>query len=133
MATFTRVFTVEGSSVSNGNSDELQQSDNKDWVIERVRVVDESGNLGNVSDATIKVGGNSLTDQVIPLADLQNDLSDVPVWNAYWPANKTLEFSYTNESGASITLDFVVYVRGGESVSDDTAPGEVLGTPLGMR
>lgn len=129
----TRVFTVEGSSVANGNSDELVEADNDDWVIEKIKVVDEEGNLGNVSDVTIQVGGDSLTDQVIPLDELTQGHGDLPVWNAYWPANKDLKFSYTNESGASITLDFTVYVRDGSGVGEGTESGEILETPLGMR
>lgn len=126
-----RVFTVEGSSVSDGNSDELTDSDNSDWVIEQIAVVDEQNNLGDTSDVTIKVAGNSLTDQVIPLTELTEPVDGLPVWNAYWPANNQLEFSYTNESGSAITLDFIVYVRSGADVSDDTQPGETLSTPLG--
>jgi len=129
---FTRVFTVEGSSVADGNSDELTESDNDDWIIEKIKVIDEEGNLGDVTDVTIQIAGNSLTDQVIPLNELEQSGDDLPVWNAYWPANKQLRFSYTNEAGNSITLDFVVYVRSGENVGDGTAPAEILETPLGM-
>lgn len=129
---FTRVFTVEGSSVADGNSDELTESDNDDWIIEKIKVIDEEGNLGNVTDATVQISGNSLTDQVIPLAELTQSHDSLPVWNAYWPANKQLRFSYTNEAGNSITLDVVVYVRSGEGVGEGTAAAEILETPLGM-
>lgn len=129
---FIRIFTVEGSSVANGASDELTEADNDEWVIEKIKVIDEEGNLGDVTDVTIQVAGNSLVDQVVPLAELTQTHGDLPVWNAYWPANKQLRFSYTNESGASITLDFVVYVRSGEGVPEGTPAGEILETPLGM-
>lgn len=129
---FTRVFTDTASSqVSDGNSNEQTLSDNSEWVIERIRVIDEKGNLGNTSNTTIQIAGNSLTDQEIPLDDLDKDLPDTPVWNAYWPANKELKFSYTNESGSAITLKFVVYVRSGAGVSESTPAGEILSTPLG--
>jgi len=127
----TRVFTDTGSQVSDGNSNEQTLSDNDDWVIERIRVIDEDGNLGDTSNVTIQVGGNSVTDQEIPLDDLEKDLPDVPVWNSFWPANKQLRFSYTNDSGSNITLKFVVYVRDGSGVQDGTTPGEILETPLG--
>jgi hypothetical protein len=129
---FTRVFTVEGSSVADGNSDELTESDNDDWIIEKIKVIDEEGNLGDVTDATIQIAGNSLTDQVIPLTELTQSHDDLPVWNGYWPANKQLRFSYTNEAGNSITPDFVVYVRDGSGVGEGTPPAEILETPLGM-
>ena len=127
---FTRVFTVEGSSVANGASDELTEADNDDWIIEKVKVIDEEGNLGDVSDVTLQIAGNSLVDQSVPLTVLDETHGDLPVWNAYWPSNKQLRFSYTNESGGSITLDFVVYVRDGSGVSDGVAAGEILSTPL---
>lgn len=130
--TTTRVFTVEGSSVSNGNSDELTESDNEDFIIERVRVIDEEGNLGDDSDVTIQIGGNAITDQVIPLDDLEKDITDVPALNVNWPSNKQLRFSYTNDSGDSITLKFVVYVREATDQETSMQPGEVLGTPMGM-
>lgn len=125
---FTRLFTVEGSSVSNGSSDELTTSDNDSWVIEKIQVVDESGNLGDVSDVTIRISGNSLTDQNLPLSVLDSNYDELPMWNAVWQQNKELEFSYTNESGASITLDFVVYVREATGSETENAPGTIVGS-----
>jgi hypothetical protein len=124
---FTRLFTVEGSSVSNGATDELIESDNKDWIVEKIQVVDESGNLGAVSDVTIRVGGNSITDQVVPLDVLVGDYVDLPEWNFTWPSNKQLEFSYTNESGSGITLDFIVYVREANQSEADMSAGTIVG------
>jgi len=131
--TTTRLFTVQGSSVANGASDELTESDNEDFIIEKVKVIDEENNLGDDSDVTIQIGGNSITDQVVPLVELTQDHSDLPVLNLNWPSNKQLRFSYTNDSGGSITLKFVVYVREAGSATENTQPGEVLGTPMGMR
>jgi len=128
---FTRVFNVEGESVANGASDELVESDNQDWVIEKIKVIDEEGNLGDTSDVTVQVSGNSLTDQNLPLSTLTQSHGDLPVWNAYWPSNKQLRFSYTNESGGSVTLDFVVYVRDGGDVGEGTAAGTILSTDMG--
>jgi len=99
-------------------------------VIEKIKVIDEDGNLGAVSDVTIQVSGNSITDQVIPLSELAQTHGDLPVLNLYWPSNKQLRFSYQNEAGATIKLKFVIYVRDGSGVSDNTAAGEVLSTPL---
>jgi len=130
--TTTRVFTIEANSVGAGNSNEVSDSDNEDYVVEKVRVIDEEGNLGLDSDVTIQIGGNAVTDQVIPLADLDKDLADVPTMNINWPSNKQLRFSYTNDAGASITLKFVVYVREASDGETNQQPGEVLGTPLGM-
>lgn len=124
----TSVITVEGGSVSAGNSDTLKESDNDSWVVEKIQVVDESGNLGSVSDVTIKVSGNSVTDQVIPLAALQGDLPDIPTWNFVWQSNRDLELSYTNESGSSITLDFVVYVREAAESEINEPPGTMVGS-----
>jgi hypothetical protein len=130
--TTTRVFTVAGGSVSNGASDELTESDNEDFVIEYIRVLDEEDNLGVDSDVTIQIGGNSITDQVIPLDDLAKTYDELPELNIVWPSNKQLRFSYTNDSGNSITLKFVVYVREATSSDTDNQPGEVLGTAMGM-
>jgi len=130
--TTTRVFTIEANSVGAGNSNEVSDSDNEDFVVEKVRVIDEDDNLGLDSDVTIQIGGNAVTDQVIPLADLDKDLADVPTMNINWPSNKQLRFSYTNDAGASITLKFVVYVREASDGETNQQPGEVLGTPLGM-
>lgn len=124
----TRVFTVEGSQVSNGSSDELTESDNDSWVIERVQVRDEDGNLGSVSDVTISVGGNSVTDQVLPLDTLAAEYDQLPPMNLNWPQNTQLKFAYTNESGGNVTLDFVVWVREAGSNETDMTPGEVIST-----
>jgi len=128
---FTRVFTVQASSVANGGTNEVTESDNDDHVVEKIKVLDEEGNLGTDSDVTLQIAGNSITDQVIPLDELTQTHGDLPVINAYWPANKQLRFSYTNDSGGSITLKFVVYVRDGSGVSDSTPAADILGTPLG--
>jgi hypothetical protein len=122
----TRVFNVEGSSVADGNQDELTAQDNNPWVIETILVRDEEGNLGTATDVTVQVGGNSVTDQSVPLDVLATDIDSAPTWMVYWPENKTLRFSYTNEAGNSITLDFIVFVRSGDGVSSDRAAGTVL-------
>lgn len=129
--TTTRLFTVQGGSVANGASDEITESDNEDFIIEKVKVIDEEGNLGTDSDVTIQIGGNSVTDQVVPLDELTQPHSDLPVFNIVWPSNKQLRFSYTNDSGGSITLKFVVYVREATSSDTDSQPGTVLSTPMG--
>jgi hypothetical protein len=129
--TNTRLFTVQGGSVADGGSDELAESDNEDYVIERIKVIDEEGNLGTDSDVTIQVGGNAVTDQVIPLDELAKDYNDLPAFNAVWPSNKQLRFSYTNDSGGSITLKIVVYVREATDNEAGMTPGEILGTTFG--
>ena len=65
----TRVFTVEAAQITDGAANEVTDADNEDHVIEKIKVIDEDGNLGAVSDVTIQVSGNSITDQVIPLFD----------------------------------------------------------------
>jgi hypothetical protein len=127
---FTRVFTIQAAAIANGGTNEVTESDNDDHVIEKIKVIDEEGNLGADSDLTLQIAGNSITDQVIPLDELTQTHDDLPVINAYWPSNKQLRFSYTNDSGGSITLKFVVYVRDGSGVSDNTAAADILSTPL---
>ena len=126
----TRVFTVEAAQITDGAANEVTDADNEDHVIEKIKVIDEDGNLGAASDVTIQVSGNSITDQVIPLSELAQTHGDLPVLTLYWPSNKQLRFSYQNEAGATIKLKFVIYVRDGSGVSDNTAAGEVLSTPL---
>ena len=126
----TRVFTVEAAQITDGAANEVTDADNEDHVIEKIKVIDEDGNLGAASDVTIQVSGNSITDQVIPLDELTQTHGDLPEINAYWPSNKQLRFSYTNDSGGSITLKFVVYIRDGSCLSDNTAGADILSTPL---
>jgi hypothetical protein len=127
---FTRLFTVSTSSVSDGSVNEVTESDNDTHVVEKIKVIDEENNLGDSTDITIQIAGNSITDQVIPASELTQTHGDLPVINAYWPSNKQLRFSYTNESGGSVTLKFVVYVRDGSGVSDSTPAADILSTPL---
>jgi hypothetical protein len=127
---FTRLFTVEAASVANGNVNEVTESDNDSHIVEKIKVIDEQGNLGDETDITIQIAGNSITDQVVPATELTQTHSDLPVLNAYWPSNKQLRFSYTNESGSSITLKFVVYVRSGEDVGSNVPAADILSTPL---
>jgi len=129
--TTTRAFTIEGSSVSDGSSDEIADSDNESYVVERIKVIDEEGNLGTDSDVTIQIGGNSVTDQSIPLDELAKDYNDLPALNAVWPSNKQLRFSYTNDSGGSVTLKFVVYVREATESEVGAGAGEILSTTFG--
>jgi hypothetical protein len=131
--TETRLFTVETSSVADGSSNEVTEADNDSFVIEKVKVLDEEGNVGDTTNLTIQIGGNSITDQSIPVSELQQTHGDLPVLHVNWPANNQLRFSYTNEAGGSITLKFVVYVYEAGSDMSDMGPGEVLSTPLMER
>jgi hypothetical protein len=123
----TRVFNVETSSVSNGSSNTVVEADNDSWVVERIQVRDEEGNLGTTSDVTIRVAGNSITDQNVPLDLLTDDYESVPKWEFVWQSNRDLEFSYTNESGGSVTLDFTLWVREATGNETDMVPGSFVG------
>jgi len=131
--TETRLFTVETSSVADGASNEVTEADNDSFVIEKVKVLDEEGNVGDTTNLTIQIGGNSITDQSIPVSELQQTHGDLPVLHVNWPSNNQLRFSYTNEAGASIRLKFVVYVYEAGGNMGDVGPGEVISTPIMER
>jgi hypothetical protein len=129
--TVTRLFTVEAGTVSSGASNEVSETDNESYIIEKVKVLDQNSNISADTDVTIQIGGNSITDQVIPVTELNQDHGDLPVLNLNWPENKQLQFSYTNDETDDITLKFVVYVREAPSDMSDMVAGTVVSTPLG--
>jgi hypothetical protein len=106
----TRVFTIEGGSVSDGATEELSEADDEAWTIEEVQVVEESGSDLPASTATISIQGDSVTDQNVPIATLQESYSDLPPMDLEWPRNTRFEFSWTNSSGGSATVNVVLWV-----------------------
>lgn len=106
----TRVFTLEGTSVSDGSTESLTESDDESWVIEKVQVFEESGTTLDASTATISIAGDSVTDQSVIVAALQGDFVDIPTMDLEWPSNRTFEFDYTNSSGSAATVNVLLWV-----------------------
>jgi hypothetical protein len=107
----TRVFTIEGASVSDGDTESLTDADDESWTITEVQVFEEGGTTLDGSTATISIQGDSVTDQNIPIAALQGDYSDLPPMDLDWPSNTQFEFDWTNSSGSSATVNVVLYVQ----------------------
>lgn len=106
----TRVFTLEGSSTSDGNSEELTKTDNEDHTIEKVQVVEGSGTDLTGSTATLQVRGDSVTDQVVPISVLQYPYEDLPEMGLEWAQGQQFKFSWTNASGSSATVRVLLWV-----------------------
>jgi hypothetical protein len=110
MAT-TKVFTLEGSSVSNGSTETLTESDDQSWNIEKVQVTEESGgNLGG-GTATISIAGDSTTDQVVAVETLRDSYGDLPTLDLDWPSNTQFEFDFSNNTGGSVTINVSLWVE----------------------
>jgi len=110
MAT-TRVFTLEGSSVSNGSTETLTDSDDQSWVIDKVQVTEESGsNLGGAT-ATISIAGDSVTDQVVDVEALRAEYDELPTLDLEWPSNRQFEFDLSNDSGSTVTINVSLWVE----------------------
>lgn len=106
----TRVFTIEGSSVSGGSTESLTDSDNDSWVIEKIQVRESSGTALTDSTATLSVSGDNFTDQNVVVDALQESHADLPPLNIDWPSNTQFEFDWTNNSGASATINVMLWV-----------------------
>jgi len=122
----TRVFLESGSSVAAAGNESLTDADNESWVIERIQVTEESATTLDASTATVSVGGNNVTDSSVIVSTMQADYDRVPVWDVAWPANKTFEFSWTNNSGAAATINVNLWVR---ALSGDQSAGDIVGSP----
>lgn len=107
----TRVFTLEGSPVAAGSTETLTQSDNENWVIERIQVFEEGNNTLSSSTATLSIAGDSFTDSSVLIAAHQEAYSDLPVPEVDWPSNKQFKFDWTNSEGASRTINVLLWVR----------------------
>jgi len=110
----TRVFTLEGSSVSDGGTESLTDSDNESWTITEVQVTEESGTTLDGSTATISIAGDSVTDQSVVISTLQGSYSDLPPMELDWPSNTQFEFDWTNSSGGSATINVLLWVEPAE-------------------
>ena len=71
----TRVFTLQGSSVNDGNSEQLTDSDDQSWIIRKIQVQETGGNDLNDATATISVAGDNVTDQVVQIPHLQESIA----------------------------------------------------------
>jgi len=111
MSEHTRVFTLEGSSITDGNTETLTESDDSSWVIEKVQVTEEGQAALNGATATVSVSGTSFTDQTVALGSLQAEYEDLPHMGIVWPSNSQFEFDYTNNSGSSATVNVVLWVK----------------------
>jgi len=107
----TRVFTLEGSSVTDGSTEQLTDSDDGSWMIKKVQVFEESGTTLDASTATISVAGDNITDQNVVIASLQESHSDLPTMDLEWPRNNQFEFDWTNDSGGSATINVLLWVQ----------------------
>lgn len=110
MPEHTRVFTIEGSSVGNGATETLTESDNESWVINQIQVTEESATVLNDSPATISIAGTSYTDRNVIISSLQESHSDLPPLDIEWPSNRQFEFDWTNDSGGSATINVMLWV-----------------------
>lgn len=107
----TRLFTLEGSSTADGSTEQLTDADDESWVITEVQVFEEGGTTLDGSTATISIAGDSVTDQNVPIAALQEAYEDLPPMDLDWPQNTQFEFDWTNSSGSSATVNVVLYVQ----------------------
>jgi len=106
----TEIFTIEGSSVSDGSTEQLTEADDESYVINKVQVIEESGTDLNGSTASISIAGDSITDQNVPISALQEPHEDLRTLDLEWPSNRQFEFDWTNSSGSSATINVVLYV-----------------------
>lgn len=107
-----RLATIEGGAIADGATAELTYQDDESHTIKRVQVFEEAGATLDASTATISVKGDSVTDQVVPVAALQESYSDLFSMDLSLPSNTEFSFSVTNDSGGSVTLNVVLYFSG---------------------
>jgi len=89
----------------------LTDSDNDDWMINQILVEHNTTNAFTNSTATIKVGGDTVTDPVVDIATLEEEWSQVAPWDLEWPSNRDFEFSWTNEEDTGETVDVQLWVE----------------------
>jgi hypothetical protein len=104
-----RLATVEGSSVSDGSTGTLVYEDNEPHTVEAIQVIEESGTTLDATTGTLSIKGDTFTDQVVPLAALQENYRDLFKFNVELPSNTELELSFTNANGGSVTVNLVLY------------------------
>jgi hypothetical protein len=104
-----RLATIEGTSISNNSTGTLTFQDDEAHMIEKVELVEDSGTSLAGATGTISIGGDSITDQVVPLAVLTENYRDLFPFMVELPANTEFELAVDNGSGSSVTLDVVLY------------------------
>lgn len=104
-----RLATIEGSSLADGSTASLTYEDNEDHVIEKVQVIEEAGTTLDATTGTLSIKGDTFTDQVVPLAALQENYRDLFEFGVDLPSNTEFELSFTNENGSSVTVNVVLY------------------------
>jgi len=123
----TRVFTLEPSQIaSGGGTATLTESDDQSWVIEKIQVTEDGANDVGGATATISIAGDTVTDQNVDLGAHQDAYADLPPIHLVWPSNNQLEISITNNSGNSVNLSIMLWVR----PASDSEVGEGAGAVL---
>jgi hypothetical protein len=104
-----RLATIEGTSTADGATESLTYQDNESHTIEKMQVIEEGGGTLGATTGTVTIGGDSITDQNVPLSAFQGDYVDLFTLDVSLPANTEFELSYTNASGGSVTVNVVLY------------------------
>jgi hypothetical protein len=104
-----RLATVEGTSISNNSTGTLTFQDDQDHTVEKVQLIEDSGTSLAGATGTISIGGDSITDQVVPLGVLTDRYADLFTFMVDLPQNTEFELAIDNGSGGSITVDLVLY------------------------
>jgi hypothetical protein len=107
-----RLATIEGTSIGNGSTGTLTYQDDESHMIEKVQLVEDSGTALNGATGTVSIGGDSVTDQVVPLEVLTDNYRDLFPMMLELPSNTEFELAVDNGSGSSVTLDVVLYFSG---------------------
>lgn len=104
-----RLATIEGTSISNGSTGTLTYQDDETHMIEKVQLVEDTSTALNGATGTISIGGDSVTDQVVPLEVLTDNYRDLFTVMLELPSNTEFELAVDNGSGSAITIDVVLY------------------------
>jgi hypothetical protein len=104
-----RLASIEGTGTADGATSELTFQDDESHTIEKVQVIEEGGTTLDQSTATISIKGDSVTDQAVPVSALQENYRDLFKMDLELPPNTEFAFSFTNDSGGSVTINVVLY------------------------
>jgi hypothetical protein len=104
-----RLATIEGTSIGNGSTGTLTYQDDESHMVEKVQLVEDTSTALNGATGTVSIGGDSVTDQVVPLEVLTDNYRDLFPMMFELPANTEFELAVDNGSGSSVTLDVVLY------------------------
>jgi hypothetical protein len=108
-----RLATIEGTAITNGGTATLTYQDDTAHTIEKIELVEDAGTALNGATGTVSIGGDSVTDQVVPLEVLTENYQDLFPMMLELPQNTEFELAVDNGSGSSITIDVVLYFDGG--------------------